>query len=816
MTRFDAGPVLAGLKDFQRATVEHVGRRFFTDDQPTRRFLVADETGLGKSVVARGVIAKTLEHLQDDDTVDRIDVVYICSIADIARQNLDRLEITGSRATQMSTRLTMLARHAATLKGTASGLLDKPVNLVAFTPGTSFEQGWRTGQAEERALIYLLLEQELGLSGWERRSALQTLRATTRSFERFESVVDVLRGQLDGGPDPVIAAVFGRAIKEDDLAVRAEELFGDVGRRHELTGELRQRATALIAQLRSRLARASIESLEPDLVILDEFQRFRSLLSVEEGGESAELAQELFDYGQSKVLLLSATPYKPFTLDQETLASGESHHQDFLQTLRFLNGDPAWLGEVEAALRQYREALQQRRSAGAAANRVRRLLITVMSRSERPRLRTGEMVREKRVDLVDLTQDDVRGYVRLRELASELDAHATLEYWKSAPYFINFVDGYQLGDKVKKALTGGGTPGVRDLVRCTQQIDAAAVTAFEPIDLGNARLRQFADDTVGQGWSQLLWLPPSMPYFALGEPFARHAAAGITKRLVFSSWSATPTAIAGLLSYEAERQLAVGVLKENSTQARASMASRLDYRLDDSRRPAAMSALALFWPHPELAKLSDPLAVARSRPDHVFARAELETAVRDLLEQPAVVDQATGQDSTAAWQRFFGWPGALPDGVGDRLVDLLGGRPASRRRTRAQARPRPACTRTSTWSCRRSPRGDPLRCSAATVSPATSSVWPRTLRATSRGGLSVGCSAHATRCLPVSTGGPPSTSPRGCVHCSAGSKASSWSVAVRTGSGTGVQCSTTAQRATCRRCSTSTCTTCAAHCLTFR
>jgi len=37
--------------------------------EPTRRFLVADETGLGKSVVARGVIAKTLERLQDDPSV---------------------------------------------------------------------------------------------------------------------------------------------------------------------------------------------------------------------------------------------------------------------------------------------------------------------------------------------------------------------------------------------------------------------------------------------------------------------------------------------------------------------------------------------------------------------------------------------------------------------------------------------------------------------------------------------------------------------------------------------------------------------------
>ena len=65
---------MAGLKDFQRATVHHVMDRFFGAD-PTRRFLVADETGLGKSVVARGIIAETLERLQDDDCVERVDVI---------------------------------------------------------------------------------------------------------------------------------------------------------------------------------------------------------------------------------------------------------------------------------------------------------------------------------------------------------------------------------------------------------------------------------------------------------------------------------------------------------------------------------------------------------------------------------------------------------------------------------------------------------------------------------------------------------------------------------------------------------------------
>ena len=46
--------------------------RLYTDPDPTTRFLVADEVGLGKTLVARGVIAKALEYLRD--RVERIDV----------------------------------------------------------------------------------------------------------------------------------------------------------------------------------------------------------------------------------------------------------------------------------------------------------------------------------------------------------------------------------------------------------------------------------------------------------------------------------------------------------------------------------------------------------------------------------------------------------------------------------------------------------------------------------------------------------------------------------------------------------------------
>ena len=72
--RPDVEMELSRLKDFQRRTAEYVHRRLYLDEDRVRRFLVADEVGLGKTMVARGVIAQAIDHLWDD--VDRIDVVY--------------------------------------------------------------------------------------------------------------------------------------------------------------------------------------------------------------------------------------------------------------------------------------------------------------------------------------------------------------------------------------------------------------------------------------------------------------------------------------------------------------------------------------------------------------------------------------------------------------------------------------------------------------------------------------------------------------------------------------------------------------------
>ena len=68
--------ILEGLKDFQRATVD---RCFEVFRSGQNRILVADEVGLGKTLVAKGVIARLASWHKDEQDDNLFKVVYICS-----------------------------------------------------------------------------------------------------------------------------------------------------------------------------------------------------------------------------------------------------------------------------------------------------------------------------------------------------------------------------------------------------------------------------------------------------------------------------------------------------------------------------------------------------------------------------------------------------------------------------------------------------------------------------------------------------------------------------------------------------------------
>src|SRR5437879_5324402 len=145
IVRPDLTKQLLRLRDFQRDTVEYMFRRMY-GERPATRFLVADEVGLGKTFVARGLIAKVVDHLWD--TVNRIDIVYICSNASIARQNISRL--TEANDVALPSRITLLPTVVHNLER-------NKLNLVSLTPQTSLDLRSNLGLAEERALLYWML-----------------------------------------------------------------------------------------------------------------------------------------------------------------------------------------------------------------------------------------------------------------------------------------------------------------------------------------------------------------------------------------------------------------------------------------------------------------------------------------------------------------------------------------------------------------------------------------------------------------------------------------------------------------------------------
>jgi hypothetical protein len=637
--RFDAAVILAGLTGFQRNTVEHVIDRFYGREKATR-FLVADETGLGKTMVARGVIARAIEQLERVPEVDRIDIVYVCSNTDIAQQNLHKLDVTGDRHFGIASRLSLLAkhsRHLTPLRGTFS----KPVNLISFTPGTSFEKGWHTGKAEERAMLFLLLETPLRLSGSRGNAAARLLQGGVASLDAFRRYIDTLRKDIKGDVDETVARAFLAAIEREGLLSRFETHIDELGRRQSVPANVVEPVHQLIGEMRSTLARESIHLLQPDLIILDEFQRFRHLL--DRHTEAGELAHHLFDHHQARVLLLSATPYKPFTYAEEA-ADGDDHYVNFMQTIGFLTepiGENAKL-QIADGLRGYRDSVIKGAPADGVKEALRAALLKVMVRTERPRSHGQTMAAEHLNVADDLPQGDLIGYVAIKALAREVSGEFSVDYWKSAPYFINFMDGYKIAEKIRGTLKDPlRIDRVGNLIKATQRVTAEQLRSYAPVDMGNARLRRLAAETVQSGWWKLLWVPASLPYFVPGGPYAEEFAASVTKRLIFSSWIATPTAIAALLSYEAQRLTAEGSrLMENTPEARRSVGNRLSYRVDPQGRAQSMTSLMLFWPMPALAAQADPRAHRRDSAgpfDPSVLRSKLAGEWADRLAGPEIV-----------------------------------------------------------------------------------------------------------------------------------------------------------------------------------
>ncbi|MSR47712.1 MAG: hypothetical protein EXS13_11720 [Planctomycetes bacterium] len=607
----DVAKVLGGLKDFQRISAEHVFRRLYLDTNPAKRFLIADEVGLGKTMVAKGVIAQAIEHLWS--TTTRIDVLYICSNAEIARQNLRKINPIEGIDVALATRITLLP---ITVKE-----LDKnKVNVISFTPGTSLDLKSSLGTKTERLLLFHLVRGAWGITGagaenlFAGNAGIDGFRFRLATFERDESISQALAEKFIDRLNESVASE--QAAGRPDLRSRLESLL-PVYRsgKSTVSGARWSEGVALIGELRALLAESCLSALEPDIVVLDEFQRFKGLL---DGTDPAsELASHLFNYPNVRVILLSATPYKMYTVRDE--AGGEDHYRDFLETLRFLYSDNVRTERVETLLRQYRRSMVDVVNGStdrlsAARDLLEAELRSVMVRTERLGAsadRNGMLVQVKS-DGIALEQRDVRSYLTLQRVARHVEQPDIVEYWKSAPYVLNFMDDYKLKKAFDEASDGDGAAELARIIDgdVSSLLDWDEVRRFGRIDPANARLRSVMADTIGRGAWRILWLPPSLPYTIPTAPFDAPELSGLTKRLVFSTWRLVPKVLASVLSYEAEREMIRSREQhpENTPEARKKRSPLLRFQRSEGRL-TGMAHLGMLYPSRVLARDVDPLAM---------------------------------------------------------------------------------------------------------------------------------------------------------------------------------------------------------------
>ncbi|MFW5997845.1 MAG: helicase, partial [Desulfovermiculus sp.] len=522
MQKPDPRAVLDGLKPFQRDTVEYVFDRLYMNPG-SRRFLIADEVGLGKTLVARGVTAKAIEHLWDQ--VERIDVIYICSNADIARQNINRLNITGRQDFAHAKRITLLPKYLHSL--------DSKLNFVSFTPGTSFQLKSSLGTWEERILLYWLLR-----SAWD-----LDIRGLDLLMQGWVEDRDFWLNQLRRFPgdkclDHSLASDFCQALElidsqqsgrtQSGLKERLERVcfeYSSIGDPKKVPQDISRERNRLVGEIRAVLARTCISALEPDVVILDEFQRFKDLLDGD--SDASRLARELLEYEDEttrvRTMLLSATPYKMYTLHGED----EDHYQDFLRTVAFLQNNTVQTRELKALLKEYRRALYQHTQDDAqylfaVKQDIQARLQQVMARTERVYANGGpEMMTEVHRETIP-QDEEILDYLAGQKLSEILGAGDYLEYWKSAPYLLSFMDEYKLKRTFEHFCSNGQHLQIASLMQSHPflVLPWSDIQDFKAMNWRNAKIRSLVQETLGQGIWKLLWMPPALSYYQPQGPYA--------------------------------------------------------------------------------------------------------------------------------------------------------------------------------------------------------------------------------------------------------------------------------------------------------
>ena len=543
------------VKDFQHATADRILHIY--KDLGHRRVLLADEVGLGKTFVAKQVINLVREwHKQEND--DFFKVVYICSNANIADQNIEKLGVE-NRMSISESRLSMqhlYIKFAEKQIAEQHEKVEMPESIIPLTPSTSFRFYSAQGTANERALMCDILCELTQFK--EYKEVISDFLSC--NVKNWQELTNTYNEKIKGCGDDYLFEMHSK------LQTRLSDAIINQLIEYAQNGcDNRQRAD-MINKLRRIFAEISIDMLDPDLVIMDEFQRFNSLL--EQGDdEQSMLANKFFDNERSntKILLLSATPYKPYsTLEELNTNGNDEHYQDFMKVMDFLYATKDKMDRFKLTWHAYSAALKRTNVVDltplvVTKNKAEEALYGVMCRTER--FNSG-IIDDSRVCDVQVVPEDILSFAEGQYLMDCLNQENTkvrlgnlpMEYVKSSPYLLSFMDKYELKKRIASALQHSDVKryGKMDALLLSKY----AINNYRPIPAANGKLKYLHDLVFGTRHEKktqlLLWVPASNPYYKAGGVFESNETRNFSKIILFSSWEMVPRMISIMMSYYSE------------------------------------------------------------------------------------------------------------------------------------------------------------------------------------------------------------------------------------------------------------------------
>ena len=622
--------VFATLKDFQRATVERIDYLY---RKGQKRILVSDEVGLGKTLVAKGVIAKFAKFRKEKDD-DLVKIVYICSNINIAQQNLHKLKISKQLKDEASDTQRLSMQHLNIFKSEYDNdVLSSYVQLIPLTPDTSFKVIKGQGQAKERALMYVML------SKLERFSTSKIDKNKLNKLLRFGVIYgwDELIKYYDYEVKECNNASYGQYLQymKDKLNIELDSnnLYQDILEAFSNKSIQKQ----VIGKLRVAFAKISLEKLEPDLVIMDEFQRFKELLDAfnehpdDESKDDSDLhilTRNFFNKPDLRILLLSATPYKMYsTLEEIDEFHIDAHYEEFFDVINFLNNhqiknfEEIW-ADYSIKLKEFTNGKITLLNLEPYKSKAEERLYNNICRTERfSEEKILDVINdEDKKNLIDIKETDISLYVKLQELIenAEIKTYVPVEYVKSCPYLMSFMQGYKLKERIESYFERNPY-SIKMLKDSDFWIDKDNIKNYKKIDFNNGRLEKVMQKVLPQNFENLLWIPPSKPYYELQGAFKDFNNA--SKTLIFSAWEMVPKMIACMVSYEAERRSIhekysrlhkkSNVIKYFAKKGEKFIHPKLVFSSQDSRggddvKLQGLSLFTLLYPSKYLTKIFNP------------------------------------------------------------------------------------------------------------------------------------------------------------------------------------------------------------------